>query len=134
MWSGCLHVVLLPSIKASDHLYVFGHTLLLENILIVLQLYQNCVVCLCAGCNLNLHRLLAKSILNAFRFIALAPFSAHTCQYSTHTLITVLSTKVINNSNLPFFGSHLSEKSPRISVEQFNILDVGVVKRHNSWS
>jgi len=87
-------------------------------------------VCLYASCSLNLHRLLAKSILNAFRFIALAPFSAHTCQYSTHTFITVVSTKVIDNSNLPFFGSNLSEKSPRISVEQFNILDLSVVKRH----
>jgi hypothetical protein len=32
------------------------------------------------------------------------------------------------------FASALSEKSPCISVEQVNILDVTAVKRHNSWS
>jgi len=41
---------------------------------------------------------------------------------------------VIENSKLPFFGSHLSEKSPCIAVEQVNILDVAAIHRHNSWS
>jgi len=58
-------------------------------------------LCVCQW--VNLHRLLAKSILNALRCIALAPFSAHTCQYSTQALITVVSSKVIENSKLPFF-------------------------------
>jgi len=40
---------------------------------------------------------------------------------------------VIENSNLPFFGSHLIEKSPCISVEQVNILEVAAVHGHNSW-
>jgi len=41
--------------------------------------------------------------------------------------------QVIENSKLPFFGSHLSEKSPCIAVEQVNILDVAAVHRHNCW-
>jgi len=42
--------------------------------------------------------------------------------------------QVIENSKLPFFGSHLSEKSPCIAVEQVNILDVATIHRHNCWS
>jgi len=41
--------------------------------------------------------------------------------------------QVIENSKLPFFGSHLNEKSPCIAVEQVNIPDVAAVHRH-SWS
>ena len=37
------------------------------------------------------------------------------------------------NQGFFFFASHLSEKSPCISVEQVNILDVAAVNRHNSW-
>jgi glycerate kinase len=65
----------------------------------VLFLCQKSVVCLCASCSLYLHRLLAKLILNAFRFIALAPFLAHICQYNTQALITVAS-NVIKNFKL----------------------------------
>jgi len=41
---------------------------------------------------------------------------------------------VIENSELPFFGSQLSEKSACISVEQVDILDVAAVHRHSGWS
>jgi hypothetical protein len=42
--------------------------------------------------------------------------------------------QVIESSKLPFFGSHLSEKSPCIVDKQVNILDVAAVHRHNCWS
>jgi len=37
--------------------------------------------------------------------------------------------QVIESSKLQFFGSHLSEKSPCIAVEQVNILDVAAIHR-----
>jgi hypothetical protein len=37
--------------------------------------------------------------------------------------------QVMENTKLPFFGSHLSEKSPCIAVEQVNITDVAAVHR-----
>jgi len=42
--------------------------------------------------------------------------------------------QVVESSNLQFFGSHLSEKSPCIADKQVNILDVAAVHRHNCWS
>jgi len=42
--------------------------------------------------------------------------------------------QVIENSKLQFFGSHLSDKTPCIVVEQVNILDVAAIHRHNCWS
>jgi len=42
--------------------------------------------------------------------------------------------QVVENPKLPFLGSHLSEKSPCIAVEQVNILDVAAIHRQNCWS
>jgi len=37
--------------------------------------------------------------------------------------------QVIESSKLPFFESHLREKSPLVAVEQVNILDVAAIHR-----